>query len=593
MLHSWDEFCAMNAFAKTFAGISTGVIAASATAAPRLTGVKAYGFIDLEGAKVSAIIVEYDREIAADGVTPAAFEISDYAIRQARQFGGEAFESSAVPGREGGIVKVYVNAAPEPSPSGGAERGRFVVVEVETDYLLAGQNLDYRESMAVGVVQKAPLKCAEGTVVPAGGEAVNYTVVESTDRRGKTRRRQLADAGGILLPQFTPGSGWTIHRIGDGAFHARHCYSEYTGRYEDFELPYAIFVPSPDILEANRGKVALVLHMEHAGANSAEPLSSLASSRAAARHSGPEVQAANPAIVLVPQIEESRRATNDQMATSEANAAVWQLVDSVLDRYRGFIDENRIYGTGQSMGGMCILAMAAQRDNFFAGILAVGAQWGNNYDKAGQNGGDRTPDNDDASFNGFGLDPENYRNWYYMVSDDNILVQTCSGDPMATGLWRAAVDYFAAAGCEIPHGEWDPFLPADEQEETCAKLLARRIEGTPGGGIAWISFSRGSHMSTWKYGYRLGEPFRWLYSQRRDAEMRRGKLEGLKQPWLGRDADGKIREGSGTSGLNSAQFTPHGPDPVFTEGWRPTASSGFVRSVDVFRKAMRSGDHVL
>ncbi len=107
MVHPWDEFRAMNAFAKPFAGISTGVIAASATAAPRLTGVKAYGFIDLEGAKVSAIIVEYDREITADGVTPAAFEISDYAIRQDRQFGGEAFESSAVPGREGGIAKVY------------------------------------------------------------------------------------------------------------------------------------------------------------------------------------------------------------------------------------------------------------------------------------------------------------------------------------------------------------------------------------------------------------------------------------------------------------------------------------------------------
>ena len=54
-----------------------------------------------------------------------------------------------------------------------------------------------------------------------------------------------------------------------------------------------------------------------------------------------------------------------------------------------------------------------------------------------------------------------------------------------------------------------------------------------------------------------------------DEEIRRGKLGKLKNPWLGRDANGKVRDGSGTAGLNSAQFTPHGPDPAFGEGWKP------------------------
>ena len=544
----------------------------SASGASAIVGVRAYGFIDLEGAKVSAIIVEYGREILARSVDAGTFAISDYAIRQILLHGREsAIERAgeAAAGNEGGVVKVYVSDRPEPSQGGGAERGRYVIVEVEADYTLSGQNIDYRAAMAVGVVQQKAIESTEGTIPPCRVEAVNYEIVERQDRRGKKTAVPLARDGEIVLPEFAEGSGWTINRIGAGAFHARHCYSEYTGRYEDFELPYAIFVPKQEVLEANRGKVALVLHMEHAGANSAEPLASLASSRAAVRHAGEEVQADNPAIVVVPQIEESRRTTNDQMASSEANAAIWQLVDSVLARFKGFIDENRIYGTGQSMGGMCLLAMAAQRDNFFAGILAVGAQWGNNYDKAFQNGGDRTPEQDPVSFNGFGLDRDNFRNWYYMVSDDNVLVQTCSGDPMATGLWQALADYYAAAGREIPHEEWDPSLPVGEQEERCARLLARRETDAPGGGIAWISFSGGSHMATWKYGYRLHEPFRWLYSRRRDEEGRRGKLGKLKNPWLGRDANGKVRDGSGTAGLNSAQFTPHGPDPAFGEGWKP------------------------
>lgn len=179
----------------------------SASGASAIVGVRAYGFIDLEGAKVSAIIVEYGREILARSVDAGTFAISDYTIRQILLHGREsAIERTgkAAAGNEGGVVKVYVSDRPEPSQGGG------------------------------------------------------------------------------------------------------------------------------EVLEANCGKVALVLHMEHAGANSAEPLASLASSRAAVRHAGEEVQAENPAIVVVPQIEEARRTTNDQMASSEANAAIWQLVDSVL-----------------------------------------------------------------------------------------------------------------------------------------------------------------------------------------------------------------------------------------------------------------------
>jgi hypothetical protein len=40
------------------------------------------------------------------------------------------------------------------------------------------------------------------------------------------------------------GSGWTLDRIGDGAFHATRAHSEYTGKYEDFELAYSIYVPT-------------------------------------------------------------------------------------------------------------------------------------------------------------------------------------------------------------------------------------------------------------------------------------------------------------------------------------------------------------
>ncbi|WP_303855918.1 prolyl oligopeptidase family serine peptidase [Allisonella histaminiformans] len=35
------------------------------------------------------------------------------------------------------------------------------------------------------------------------------------------------------------------------------------------------------------------------------------------------------------------------------------------------IGRNRIYGSGQSMGGMTVMAMAAQRYNYFAALLPM------------------------------------------------------------------------------------------------------------------------------------------------------------------------------------------------------------------------------
>ena len=399
---------------------------------------------------------------------------------------------------------------------------------------------------------------------------VNYTISEKTDRRGQTHTIYNTEKDKIILPQFASDRGWAFHEIGKNAFRAIHCYSEYTGKYYDFELPYAIYLPSKEVMEANKGRIALNIHMEHAGGLDTDPMSGVTSSRAAVKLADKRLQHRNPAIIVVPQVEESRRSTDDMMASSEVNTAVWQLVDSLLLHYKGYIDENRIYGTGQSMGGMLLLNMAAQRDNFFAALAVVGAQWGNNYNKAFQhnNASARTPQNDPISFGGADKTTcKEFENWYYMVSDDNILVHTCVDDPLAKGLWTALKDYYQAAGTELAFAQWDPYLPKAEQEANDKSLVARTASA-PGCGIAWGAFTRGNHMSTWKYAYNLDAPFEWLFAQNRQTAINRGKLQQLKAPWLGRDDNGKIKKGSGTAGLNSAQFTPSGASKVFVEGWK-------------------------
>ena len=101
--------------------VSLPVTTAAASADEAMANVYSYGFVDLEGAKPSAVIIEYDREIAADSVSAAAYAVTNYVIRQEEAFGyQETIEQDYddTPGNEGRIIGVYVNDKPEISATG-------------------------------------------------------------------------------------------------------------------------------------------------------------------------------------------------------------------------------------------------------------------------------------------------------------------------------------------------------------------------------------------------------------------------------------------------------------------------------------------
>ncbi len=128
----------------------------SRTAEQPIKSVKSYGFVDLEGAKVSAIIVEYNQEVKASSVDSSKFSIIDYTILQEQQQGySQTIETDkdSIEGNEGQIERVYVNDRPEPSATDGTEKGRYVIIEVNTDYVLTGQNLVWQTTMMAGVKQ--------------------------------------------------------------------------------------------------------------------------------------------------------------------------------------------------------------------------------------------------------------------------------------------------------------------------------------------------------------------------------------------------------------------------------------------------------
>jgi len=95
---------------------SKSKIVKSISADNAIMDVKSYGFVDLEGVKTSAIIVEYNQNIKADSVDKNDYEITDYAIYSEKKDGFEKtieLDKDSLKGNEGQITKVYVNNKPE------------------------------------------------------------------------------------------------------------------------------------------------------------------------------------------------------------------------------------------------------------------------------------------------------------------------------------------------------------------------------------------------------------------------------------------------------------------------------------------------
>lgn len=550
---------------------SGGSTSAAASADDAIKAVYSHNFVDIDGAKTDAIIIEYNDAIEANSVAESDYQINDYAIFQNGQQGSSAFERGNAE-TAGTITDIYVNDACETSTTRDKTSGKYVVIEVGVDYMLSGNTPAYTKTTMAGVTQVGEVATSGKTIAPSTKEIGNYTSSEQEkfNREGESQGMETVistDASYVLLPELTGNDNW---KIGE-TFQATDCFSEYTGQTSDFDLTYSIYVP--DLTDADKGKVAVSLHILDAGSLGEDPLLTLTESQAPVDWASDAVQDVQKTIVICPQIIETQRSSNDYVATSEVNTAAWELLDSIIDQYGDYVDADRIYGTGQSMGGMTLMDMAAQRDNFFAGFWISGSQWSNCYNKDVASAGQvaRTPSNDPCTFTGsYAADP-NYMNWYYQVSDDNILVMNCEGDAMSHGLWEYTDQYYTAANTSLFKATWDPNDSLENQNSAVDSLTTHDASIN----INWATFKGGDHMSTWKYSYDLKAGFSWLIQQTRSSEVARAKVAQLNNPWLGRNENGTIASGSGTLGLNSAFYTPQGADKCYVEGWTPESVTAY------------------
>ncbi len=198
-----------------------------------------------------------------------------------------------------------------------------------------------------------------------------------------------------------------------------------------------------------------------------------------------ESQTENPCFVLVPAFAGPDWAVNDKWETSKEVDVAFRLLNAVISKYN--IDKNRIYTTGQSMGGMISFYFNANHPDLFAALLFVGSQWDVNV-----------------------LAPLASMKFFYIVS---------AGDPKASAGMKQLGEMLQNKGVTIGNTEFSAKLPQNEQEKMIQNLIDE------GHSINFVQFTKatvtpdgstgggGEHMYSFDYAYQLKTVRDWLFKQ--------------------------------------------------------------------------------
>ena len=281
------------------------------------------------------------------------------------------------------------------------------------------------------------------------------------------------------------GGGMSINKDSDSTFVALKNETLKKFKQLTFEdaktgktMAYNLLVP-----EGYDGKASypLVLFMADASTVGKDVTAPLTQGYGALEFASDRDQQLHPSFVLVPQYTEW--AVQDDWSTTDEVEMTIRLLQSVCKEYN--VDTNRLYTTGQSMGGMMSFYFNITHPDLFAASLFVSSQW------------------DTSKMQDFGK-----KHFFYIVA---------GGDQKASGGMRNLAKVLKENNARVDSASWSAKLPSSEQEKLAEELIAR------GGNINFIRWEAGSvlpesgkgmeHMASFDYGYKIAAVRDWLFRQ--------------------------------------------------------------------------------
>jgi predicted peptidase len=282
-----------------------------------------------DGQKISAAVVEFDRDIDNVKLSAAQFSVKDRTV-----------------------TKIYANT--EPARAAQGRNGKYLILE-----------LSLEDAEAQILPKLGPRPGSPGGPGNLGGHGGQVPQIPKRVRKPlKLNIKQLDDitaADGTALPAC---------RTEIVSNKASQPIVEDFQQHEYKGIPYNIFIPK-DYDEKKR--YPLVMFIADASANSDDPFLPLVQGTGAMIWATPEEQAKHPAFVLAPQIPHGVHLMSDNFTALPELETIKDLLDDVVSRYS--IDKNRIYTTGQSQGCMASCELNVRYPDYFAASLLVSGQW--------------------------------------------------------------------------------------------------------------------------------------------------------------------------------------------------------------------------
>ena len=335
----------------------------------------------------------------------------------------------------------------------------------------------YKKKLSTLVLATVATLSAAPVLASCGN--TNSTTANKSSQPVKPQRGKGGKSGGPQLG--TPGGGPVIDKRGDATLPARikaevpqFKQYDYADASTGKTIKYSLFTPKN--LDESK-KYPLVLFMADASTPGTDVTRPLTQGYGALVWATDEWQTEHPCYVLVPQY--SGVAVNDAYEHTDEVDMVARLVKEISQNPT--IDTNRLYTTGQSMGGMISMYYNSAYPDLFAASMFVDCHW------------------DSSTF------PELVKHKFAFITAGK------------AGTFDALEEAADNAGVKYEYIEFSARLSQEQQDKLAAAELSK---GAP---INIINFEsktvlpkdgKGSeHMYSFDYAYRLTPVREWLFQQ--------------------------------------------------------------------------------
>ena len=332
-------------------------VAFAATSTVHIKSVTGINKMFGDGMKMAAVALEYDCAISTSSLKPSCFALST----------------------DKKITRVYANDDVALDQQGKGKNGRYVIIELSTDYQLPVPSIAFSD------VKKHERWKREGKKLPRlevknvlkdviafrGNPAAHPSISLSSKHGGNGEDisvRQITDIMDTKGRVVPADSEWV-----DNVKNKNLVLDDFSK--PDFMDPkrreitkFDIFLPY-DYDASKKYPLVLYLEDEYSCANQHD--APLTEGLGAVIWSTPEEQSRQPAIVLVPVLKNN--VADTAYHVNADFSAIPNLLDTIENLYH--VDRSRVYLVGQSLGARAALALQERYPHGFAASLLVSGAW--------------------------------------------------------------------------------------------------------------------------------------------------------------------------------------------------------------------------